>query len=710
MTIIFTQRYPHGIDDCSSSSTDPSKPPQLRSTFPNLNLAGLKYYSYDDHFLQKHNKGTFGSIKSNNNKSTKLQDGIEAGPILLFHDLDKDRRKNADNNSQPRKQHVGILSHYNEFMTQSTVVNTNGSIQMGVLDTMCPLPARFEASTILVLHKSPSIQNVVKHWGDHLRIKYMKTSSDDKSTTTTTTKVPPQRYHEGDYTTQYLGYSTDNGAYYYYHIENNTSNYEATMLNVYEYSQNQNIPYQYWLLDSWWYYQSSEKWHAVTNWTSRPTIFPHGMKYLYEQTKLKVQGHNRMWSINNHYQHDYDFIKSTKDPAYVSLPTEYRFWYDLFHNATTDWGLVVYEQDWLNVIFEEQSQAYTNVTLMKSWLLQMGQAAYDNNIVIQYCMPLARHILQSVEIPSVTQARASDDYIATGDGQWNIGPTSLLYQALDLRPSKDNAWSMSYQPDNRYHKDEPYPEFQALILAYSTGPVAFSDKIGYSNTTLIMRTCRTDGMLLQSTQPFIPIHEWFYQQTIHGMKGHIQESKLEVNGLPSSTAVLALQLEEDFILYPYHLHTFVKQPNTKYVVYDSTLSSIQVIQQMAFDDNNPLILQKSKTMTPHDYQLYFIAPVVHGWILLGERHKFVPFAKNRFKNVEITSHDEMKLLIQGAADEAIEIAYARHLEEKTGAGQEEEGRVMTQKVTIPSSGIVEVTISKEDAKRNDGMIDTVSHL
>jgi hypothetical protein len=96
-----------------------------------------------------------------------------------------------------------------------------------------------------------------------------------------------------------------------------------------------------------------------------------------------------MWSIDNRYQDYYDFIKSEKEPSYVSLPTEYRFWYDLFRNATTDWELIVYEQDWLNVIFEEQSQSYTNVSLMKSWLLQMGRAAHENNIVVQYCMPLA---------------------------------------------------------------------------------------------------------------------------------------------------------------------------------------------------------------------------------------------------------------------------------------------------------------------------------
>ena len=42
--------------------------------------------------------------------------------------------------------------------------------------------------------------------------------------------------------------------------------------------------------------------------------------------------------------------------------------------------------------------------------MQMGEGARKAGLTIQYCMPYARHLLQSVEIPVVTQARASDDY------------------------------------------------------------------------------------------------------------------------------------------------------------------------------------------------------------------------------------------------------------------------------------------------------------
>ena len=64
-------------------------------------------------------------------------------------------------------------------------------------------------------------------------------------------------------------------------------------------------------------------------------------------------------------------------------------------------------------------------------------------------MAYIRHALQSVELPAVTQARASDDYKASATDQWNIGTTSILAHALGLGPSKDNYWSTTVQKGNK---------------------------------------------------------------------------------------------------------------------------------------------------------------------------------------------------------------------------------------------------------------------
>jgi hypothetical protein len=81
-----------------------------------------------------------------------------------------------------------------------------------------------------------------------------------------------------------------------------------------------------------------------------------------------------------------------------------------------------------------------NATAADTWLRQMGAAAATNNVTVQYCMLWPRFALQSLLLPSVTQARASGDY-APGNDQWRIGMVSLFLDALGLRPTKDSFFS-----------------------------------------------------------------------------------------------------------------------------------------------------------------------------------------------------------------------------------------------------------------------------
>lgn len=64
-----------------------------------------------------------------------------------------------------------------------------------------------------------------------------------------------ERYaYQKDLAMRYLGYSTDNGAYYYYQTEPN-KNYEDTLVDVMSYAKAESLPYKYVLLDSWWYFK-----------------------------------------------------------------------------------------------------------------------------------------------------------------------------------------------------------------------------------------------------------------------------------------------------------------------------------------------------------------------------------------------------------------------------------------------------------------------
>ena len=176
---------------------------------------------------------------------------------------------------------------------------------------------------------------------------------------------------------------------------------------------------------------------------------------------------------------------------------------------------------WLSVSqFSEYVPALLeNATLARAWLMQMGAAAQRAGLTVQYCMPSARHLLASLEIPAVTQARASDDYKPSDDTeQWRIGGQSALMDALGLAPSKDGFWSTSVQSGNPYGDDhtEPHPELEAAVLALSAGPVAVADAVGLTDAALVKRACRADGRLLQPSEPAKLVDAAYIARAGHG--------------------------------------------------------------------------------------------------------------------------------------------------------------------------------------------------
>lgn len=57
----------------------------------------------------------------------------------------------------------------------------------------------------------------------------------------------------------------------------------------------------------------------------------------------------------------------------------------------------------MNDQFDNMNATTNNVHVARDWLMQMGLGAQRNGLTVQYCMSECRHILQSLEIPVVTQ-------------------------------------------------------------------------------------------------------------------------------------------------------------------------------------------------------------------------------------------------------------------------------------------------------------------
>jgi len=95
-----------------------------------------------------------------------------------------------------------VISSYNNFMAQSQVLSASKHYGFGLMGAITSIPAGYESSTIIA-HSAGGPNIAMRRWGDLLLARYGKSREVSIS----------------DFTTNMLGYSTDNGAFYYYLTE-----------------------------------------------------------------------------------------------------------------------------------------------------------------------------------------------------------------------------------------------------------------------------------------------------------------------------------------------------------------------------------------------------------------------------------------------------------------------------------------------------------
>lgn len=439
---------------------------------------------------------------------------------------------------------------------------------------------------------------------------------------------------EADMTCNYLGYSTDNGAFYYYKTEDN-KNYEQTILDIHETAK---LPYRQILLDSWWYYQG--KAGGVKEWYPRPDIFPHGMQFVHNATGWQIMAHNRYWASDTVYAEqnggDYNFIVE-KEKA---IPLDDSFWDFLIEQAAR-WGIVVYEQDWLYNEFNDLHCVQESATLARQWLMQMGEACKNHGLTIQYCMSYPRHMLQSLEISSVTQARISGDY-HPGNGQWKLGETALFTHAIGIRGSKDNFWTSQTETGRYGNRTEPWPRLQAVASILSRGPVYVSDEIGVTDVELVMKTCRADGTLLQPSKPCTTIDRVYLGKAgFDTLEGEIWTAESEISLMTYTNLLIANSDGGKLKLADIGLEG-------THVMYEA--NSTETVKEWKEDDD----LSWSE-VNESTFLYYNIFPVVQGMAFLGEVDKFVPVSPDRFKSLEFVPSKGFRYRMQGSTGEEVTI-------------------------------------------------------
>jgi hypothetical protein len=390
-----------------------------------------------------------------------------------------------------RHDHAALISPAKHF----TIMTMRGN---GITHTMIRLnrqvaavPAKFQIRSLMVI--THGINHAYDVWGPALTTLGGKTRLGNEA-------APVLRY---------LGYWTDNGATYYYHF-NKKLGYAGTVLAETRHLLSRHIPIHYLELDSWWYrkdstnyrggkarsmlpeyqHQDWDKFGGITHYTASRHLFPKGLKAFDRQAGLPLVVHGRWISQKSPYHQRYNIIGIA--------PVDSRYWNHIASYLHAS-GVETYLQDWQSVI-ARYSDFFSNLTAGHNFYHNMAAGMAAHGLTVMYCMPLPCELLESSTVNNVIATRVNND-IFIRPRFYDCLFTSRLAGALGLRPWDDVC--MSWRTDN------------VLLQNLSAGVVGFGDPIGKENRTNLMRTCRSDGVIIKPDVPVVPIDRAYLNGALH---------------------------------------------------------------------------------------------------------------------------------------------------------------------------------------------------
>jgi hypothetical protein len=471
-----------------------------------------------------------------------------------------------------------IISPATNFMVASTSMQANGAISSGIDTAVSSLPQGFTHQALLVVGQG--IDATFRVWGQTL------TSLLGKGTVS----------NDVDLSLRTLGYWTDNGANYYYRMESSMT-YPQTLQAVRADFNKQGIGLGYVQLDSWFYpkganYQWSDSADGLAQYSADAALFPTGLNSFQGSLGVPLITHARWIDPTSPYRQQYKMSGNVSiDPAYWAQTAAY----------LKSSGVATYEQDWL---YGPAITAF-NLTDGNAFLDNMASAMAAQNLTMQYCMPTARHVLQSAKYPNLTTIRGAQDRFEPT--KW----TAFLYASRLI--GAVGAWPftdvfMSTETSN------------LLLATLSAGPVGVGDQIGTMSTANLLRAVRADGIIVKPDFPITPLDAnyianaqsldrpmiaatstSFGDWTGHYVFAYPQGSNNQVSFTPANLGITG-----DSYVYDYFADSGALAHAT------DTISS---------------------TITG-DSQYWIVTPVgPSGMALLGDTGQFVTFGKKRVRSV-----------------------------------------------------------------------------
>eukprot|EP00927_Polykrikos_kofoidii_P020312 TRINITY_DN19609_c0_g1_i1.p1 TRINITY_DN19609_c0_g1~~TRINITY_DN19609_c0_g1_i1.p1 ORF type:complete len:897 (-),score=123.03 TRINITY_DN19609_c0_g1_i1:77-2767(-) len=558
--------------------------------------------------------GTFPAMKSCS-LATYKESNLGGIPLVLY-------------NTSDARLPMTVFSPLNQPMAHH-MAHTDSYIGAGVKATVETIPSGW--SQLFILSAGLGINAGMMSWGSRL-LKF------------TGRPLVDNRYLDDCHGA--IGFWTDNGGYYHYAVGNNESlgkTYEDVLPKVKAYHDELGVPFKHWQFDSWFYPKNGGVdpgggGGAVTNWTSKPDIFPHGMAHIQSLLGVPMIMHNRQWATNSDYVRHWTDIEwyFSKQAAVPKDPVKF---FDRFFTQQDGWGLSMYEQDWMDKEYNEVEALRTNISMGDLWLRGMAEGAARSNRTVQYCMPLPSEVLSASYLPAVTNARATGDYFHSTN-QWAIGQTALFYWALNILPFKDGFYSSTNkQVGGQTEGPEQHPDREALMATLSAATVGPMDGIYLLNASRVMTTCRGDGKVLKPDRPLTPPDSCFLAGN---PTCHVYYTYSDVIGLGRVTYYYnddgkAPMLAAEVDLVPQCGNFAI------YNWYTEELAELKASNSLASGYEG------------HVYAI--VVPIVQSWIFVGEVDKYVVASRLRFPEVTVKDF-VLTARVRGVRGETVKICAA----------------------------------------------------
>ncbi len=494
-----------------------------------------------------------------------------------------------------------IISPASDFMVAKMKGDGYKLISSGLNEGIEKYPDKFTHATIMVMSKG--IKNSWDVWGKALRAIYKR-------------KLPA---NDADPVLKYYGYWTDNGADYYYNYDT-TLGYANTLLALRQKYSKEGIPLGYVQLDSWWYEKSiydpngkpdadhknpklpSGKWNrygGLMSYTADKFLFKNGLSSFRKELKLPLVTHSRWIDPKSPYHEKY------KISGFAAVDPKY---WDHIINYIKDAGVVCYEQDWLNYIYNKSPEMAVDINIGNEFTDGMANACRKAGMTIQYCMAMPRYFMQGLRYNNLTTIRTSGDRFEAKKWKHFLYTAQLGYEC-GIYP-----WCDVFKSSE---------DGNMILAVLSAGPVGTGDAIGKEDKSIIMTTCRNDGVLVKPDVPILPVDEDYVNDS-DGSKLPTLAYTFTRQGIITTGYVFAFSTDssgsKSIKFVPSELGI-----NEKTVVYNPLTKELKLIDAGA---------EFSGSLSNDLYTYYILAPLTNSGIaFLGDKDKIAATGKKRIADI-----------------------------------------------------------------------------